>query len=158
MMRGPEKNITFQSGFPLSMASLFGSGGNMIRLLLVADKKERCLSLLSAFEKKEVITLHTENSGEAALAAVRTVIFDLVLVDENVGDMAGLELVERLVAVNPMINCAAISSLSKEDFHEASEGMGVLCSLPPCPSDQDVEKLLAHLGKVLDLTAAVRQA
>ena len=36
-----------------------------------------------------------------------------------------------------MINSAAVSSLSPEKFHEASEGLGILPQLPPRPGAHD---------------------
>jgi hypothetical protein len=44
--------------------------------------------------------------------------------------MTGLKFVEKLVLTNPMINCAAVSSLSSKDFHAASEGLGILMPMP----------------------------
>jgi two-component SAPR family response regulator len=38
---------------------------------------------------------------------------DLVVVDEKLGDMTGIEFIETLVSVNPMINCAAVSPPKK---------------------------------------------
>ncbi len=49
---------------------------------------------------------------------------------ENLGDMTGLEFIRAIVSKRPMVNCAAISSLASEDFHEASEGLGILMQLP----------------------------
>jgi hypothetical protein len=51
-----------------------------------------------------------------------------------------------------MINCAAISSLSHKDFHEASEGLGVLMQLPESPGRDDAAKLLEHLKTILNFT------
>ena len=51
---------------------------------------------------------------------------DLVIVDEQLDDMSGIEFVGRLVQVNPLVNTAIVGSLSDEDFHEATEGLGVL--------------------------------
>ena len=43
------------------------------------------------------------------------------LFDENLEDMTGLELVKKMVSVNPMLNFSAISSLFKDGFHEESD-------------------------------------
>ncbi len=125
----------------------------MIRLLLVTKTEERRRLLLPLFEKQEGRTVSAVDSGEQAVSEALAGEFDLVVVDEDLGDMTGLVLVERLVAANPMLNCAAVTSLSKADFHEASEGMGVLGSLPISPSKADVDALMDHLSKVLSLSA-----
>ncbi|MCK5229369.1 MAG: hypothetical protein KAR13_03835, partial [Desulfobulbaceae bacterium] len=77
---------------------------------------------------------------------------DLVIIDEKFSDMTGLEFAEKLVTVNPMMNCAMVSSLSPEDFHEATEGLGILMQLPLASGKEDAEKLLKHLNSILNLT------
>ena len=77
---------------------------------------------------------------------------DLVVVDEKLGDMTGIEFIETLVSVNPMINCAVVSPLPSDDFHEVSEGLGILAQLPVQPGAKDAEdllKLLNNLKKLL---------
>lgn len=87
-------------------------------------------------------------SGRKALSAVSERVFDLLVTDENLGDMTGLELIESLIATQPMLNCAAVSSLSSEGFHEASEGLGVLMQLPAEPGKKEAYELLEHLIKI----------
>ena len=47
--------------------------------------------------------------------------------------MTNLEFAGKLIKLNPMINCASVSSLPSNEFHEASEGLGMMCQLsfPP---------------------------
>ena len=66
--------------------------------------------------------------------------------------MPGLQFVEQLVALNPMINCALVSSLSKEDYHEASEGLGILMALPPESTADDGARLMSHLNQIMGLS------
>ena len=77
---------------------------------------------------------------------------DLVVADELLENMTGLELIKKLVMGNPMLNCAVVSSLSPEDFHEKSEGLGILMQLPIKPKEKDAEALLKHLNTILNLT------
>ncbi|MBC8246600.1 MAG: hypothetical protein H8E81_03365 [Deltaproteobacteria bacterium] len=78
--------------------------------------------------------------------------FDLAVADENIAGASGLEFAEKLVSVNPMINCAVVSPLSSKDFHEASEGLGVLMQLPVRPDEKQAQMLIKRLKKVLNLT------
>ncbi len=48
---------------------------------------------------------------------------------------------------------AAISSLSSKDYHEESEGLGVLMQIPVNPGSEDGEKVLVYLNKILKLTS-----
>ncbi len=73
--------------------------------------------------------------------------------DENPGGMTGLELAEKVVRINPMINCAVVSSLTPAEFHEASEGLGLLAQLPVRPGVAQAEDILKRLREVICLTS-----
>ena len=90
------------------------------------------------------------DSGSNGMSMVSENMFDLVVTDENLGDMTGLEFIRKIVAKNPMVNCAAVSSLAPGDFHEASEGLGILMQLPARPGKEHAEILLDHLKKILN--------
>ncbi len=64
--------------------------------------------------------------------------------------MTGLEFIKTVITQKPMVNCAAVSSLLPDDFHEASEGFGILMQLPPRPGGEHAEELLGHLKKILN--------
>ena len=87
-------------------------------------------------------------SGQQVLDAVSEKNFDLLVADETLGDMSGLELIESVIMSQPMLNCAAVSSLSKEDYHEASEGLGILMQLPSAPGREEADALMKHLNKI----------
>jgi hypothetical protein len=48
-----------------------------------------------------------------------------------------------------------VSSLSQKDFHEASEGLGLLMQLPVRPKKAHAEDLVKHLRSIQDLTSKV---
>ena len=89
------------------------------------------------------------SSAKAALEMIKSKPFDLVVTDETLVDMTGLELIENVVKTNPMINTASVSSLSADDYHEASEGLGVLKQLPAKPSQADGKDLMEYLRKIM---------
>jgi CheY-like chemotaxis protein len=122
----------------------------LTQLLFVTTDKTNLADLSVVIETQNGNIIWA-TSGSQALGRIGKTAVDLVLADEILGDMTGLDLIKRLVAINPMINCAVVSSLSKEDFHETSEGLGILMQLPPNPSWADGERLMAHLNQVLRL-------
>ena len=125
----------------------------MIRLLLVTPYKSSLSELASAMEKYDDVELTWTDSGQKALDKLAETSVDLVVIDKDLGDMTGLEFAEKLLRVNPMINSAVLSSLPSDDFHEASEGLGIFAQLPLRPTKSDAEKLLNDLKKLKDLTA-----
>ncbi|MCF8106907.1 MAG: hypothetical protein K9K64_15615 [Desulfohalobiaceae bacterium] len=123
----------------------------MLTILLVSAGNGSFSGLQSFFEKFENIRIQEAVAGNKAISAVLNEDLQLMIVDEVLPDMTGLELVEKCVVVNPMLNCALVSSLSKGAFHEASEGLGVLMQLPPQPGEIEGRELLKRLKKVLRL-------
>ena len=117
----------------------------MMKLLLVSPDKRSLSELASALNEHDDVELLTTESGEKALAIVSERAIDLVVTDEELGDMAGLEFARRLILLNPMINCATVSGLGAERFHEVSDGLGLMDQLPTRPGKEDAERLLRNL-------------
>ena len=67
--------------------------------------------------------------------------------------MTGLECIRKIVRRNPMINSAAVSTLMPDNFHEASEGLGVLMQLPAKTGQTQAAELLEKLKHILDIAA-----
>ncbi len=72
-----------------------------------------------------------------------------MVVDSDLPDTDPLGLVQKLLMVNAMVNTAVISPLTEEEFHEASEGLGVLSRLPVEPGPSDAADLLHKLRRIL---------
>jgi DNA-binding NtrC family response regulator len=123
----------------------------MIKALLVSSSRNIFSNLDAVFAEKHVHTMSSE-SGSQALSIISKHQFDIIIADETLTDMSGLELAKKLISKNPMLNIVLVSALSSEDFHEASEGLGILMHLPPVPQKADAEKLLEHLNHILLLT------
>ena len=128
----------------------------MIKLLLVSPNKNTLYNLASALAEHPDVDLSWAESGKTALEISTDSAIDLVVTDENLGDMTGLEFAGRLLSVNPMINCASVSSLSPEKFHEISEGLGIMVQLPVKPDKEDAEELLQHLKDIKNLMSRVK--
>jgi DNA-binding NtrC family response regulator len=104
----------------------------------------------AALDESDTLTTCLE-SGRKALLAITEKTFDLLVADEDLGDMSGLELVQSVIAKRPVINCAVASTLSPEDFHAESEGLGILMQLPAEPGKQEAYNLLECLNKIHSL-------
>ena len=124
----------------------------MNKLLMVTPDKAHFNEFALVLAQNDDVEVSWAETGQRALDMVSGMSFDLVVVDEKLGDMTGIEFIETLVSVNPMINCAAVSPLSSDEFHEVSEGLGILAQLPVLPGakdSEDVLKRLNHLKKLL---------
>lgn len=123
----------------------------MNTLLLVTPDKASFEEFASILERHDDVELSWAESGKRALDMISEAPFDLVVADEKLGDMTGIEFIETLVSVNPMINSAAVSSLPGDQFHEVSEGLGILLQLPVQPGAKDAEDLLNRVRHLKDL-------
>jgi enoyl-CoA hydratase/carnithine racemase len=86
----------------------------------------------------EIIWADSITAAHAAAAGS----IDLIIIDEKVDGRPGPDIAKEMIRVNAMANLALVSELSPEDFHEASEGLGIMAQLPPCPDEKDAERLL----------------
>ena len=66
----------------------------------------------------------------------------LMVIDETVDGVSNIDIARDVIFANAMINLVLVNSLSAEDFHEVSEGLGVLASLPPYPGQDDASRLI----------------
>ncbi len=124
----------------------------MIRVLLIGHEESHLSSLSQKLWQYNNVSVMKFDSGRIGLDLIHYNKVDFVIADEQLEDMTGLKFVERLVDVNPMMNCALISSLSVEDFHEATEGLGIIAQLPTQPDENQIEEMIHRLNKILDMT------
>ncbi len=123
----------------------------MFKLLLVSKNTDSFSDFIVTLKENGSNEVLYSGSGEEALNMLKQKSFDLVITDEDIGDMSGLEFVKRLISVNPFVNCAAISHLSEKEFHEASEGLGLMNHLPSDPKGADAEDVLKTLRQIKGL-------
>jgi CheY-like chemotaxis protein len=124
----------------------------MVNILMVSSAAEPMAELARFLEQQPALSFSHSKNGAAGLNEAGRNRFDLVIADETLDDMTGLEFANQLVTTDPMANLALVSSLSADDFHQASEGLGVLAQLPVQPNAADGRKLLDQLTSILQLT------
>lgn len=123
----------------------------MLHILLVTARRERIQSFAEGLSSNPDVCLDETAAGAQALNIVRTECPHLVIVDSVSADTDSLDLVRQMISVNAMVNTAVVSPLSDADFHDKSEGLGILCRLPPEPGGNDSKALLQKLREVLGL-------
>ena len=126
----------------------------MLRILLVSPDKDAFSELSSALAQHDDVDLSWAECGATALRNISEITVDLIITDEKLGDMTGLAFAGKLLAVNPMINCAILSCLSPKKFHEASEGLGLMAQLPVKPGKAQAEALLQQLKEIKNLMSS----
>jgi CheY-like chemotaxis protein len=127
---------------------------SLMRALLVSNRKASLSEFAATLENLSIHVVWSETEN-GAISMIGERAMDIIIADEALPHMTGLQFARKLVAINPMIHCAAVSSLSPEEFHEASEGLGLLMQLPVRPKRAHAEDLVKHLRSIMDLTGKV---
>lgn len=120
----------------------------MTDLLIVTSNPGAFSVFTQALSSRSDIRLVLADSGAHALGMIPEERFDLVVVDETLADMTGLGFAGKLVRSNPMLHFALVSALPEKEFHEASEGLGVLAQLPPRPDGAAAGRLMEQLDSI----------
>ncbi len=121
----------------------------MLHILLVTTRPEIFNSFVKALSSDPEVCLDQKASGAEALSMVRTKCPHLVIVDSGLPDVESLHLVKEIISVNAMVNTAVVSLLSDQEFHDAGEGLGILCRLPPESGNKEAGELLQQLRALI---------
>jgi DNA-binding response OmpR family regulator len=121
----------------------------MLRIVLATTRPKAWRPFAAALTSNSEVHLDYVVSGAEALDSVRTSAPHLVIVDSDLPDRAPLDLVQKLITINAMVNTAVVSSLPDQEFHEVSEGLGVLIRLSEVPGRSEAGNLLHKLRMVL---------
>lgn len=97
-------------------------------------------------------------SGAEALAILSARQVDLIVIDEMLQEMTGLDLARQVAFRNPMTAAALVSPLAPEAFHEATEGLGILAQLPLQPGRAEFRDLFEKMGRVMRMTEGIKGA
>ncbi len=122
----------------------------MISALMVSRDKLFFSGIKSVLAQENIKTVWCP-TGEKALSMLSANSIDLIIIDETLPDMTGRQFIETVVIKNPMTNCVVASPLSKKEFHEAYEGLGVLMQFPVISGEREAWKLLERSQQIFNL-------
>lgn len=123
-------------------------------ILIVTPDADGFSELRGEMSSQKDFGVTLAGSGTEALNLIKNKSFHMVVADENLGDMSGLEFAEKLVHLNPLVNCALVNSLAPREFHEASEGLGILAQLSPRPDKEAAKELVEKYFEIIGLNRA----
>ncbi len=113
-------------------------------LLFVSGQTDELKAMGDALAELIPVRISHAATAEQALAMAKDASVKLAVIGGKFeGD--ALELVNQLMLQDAFINTAVVSDESEEDFHERSEGLGVLAQLPNSPGPQQAKELVELL-------------
>ena len=119
-----------------------------LNLLLMSKNKQRLADLEQALVNHGQHRVLYCSSSEEIYEAIAAGTIDGVIVDEEVEGGTGIEFIRELTLRSPFINCALVSSLYADEFHEAIEGYGIFMQIPPHPGLKEAKQIGAHLARI----------
>ena len=125
----------------------------MSKILLVSKGSASLADLADELIKRKEFDVIQVQSGEEALSLVRENRADVVIAADVLSDGLAVPFVQELMRKHPLINCAMVSPLSPEDFHELTEGLGLFMQLPLHPGAEEAKKMIQFLDSISALMA-----
>ena len=118
-----------------------------LSVLLVAEQPQNLAELEQFFSSDSQV--HLEHASPiSAIDTAKQLAPHLVVIDEDLGQIDPLELIRNLLTINAFIHTALVSSLTHQQFHETTEGLGIAAQLPPRPSATHAADLLAKIKSI----------
>ena len=121
------------------------------KFLIATRHKDRFIPLAEALETLIQADIHWAATGKEAIEQAGSLLPVLTVIDETLPDMSGLETIRDLMTTNALLNTALVSSLSPDDFHEFSEGLGILVQLPVSPGEKEAGEIVSSLRNIFAL-------
>jgi DNA-binding NtrC family response regulator len=118
------------------------------RILLLTSRPDQLKPFIHALNQDRDSVVATVESIQETVKAIEKSVPALVIVDDQVQGLAGLDIVRHLINVNAFIQTAVLSELGQQEFHERSEGLGILSKLPLIPKEEEARKLIRLLRQV----------
>lgn len=119
-----------------------------MQIMLVSRERERLASLASGLWTLAETEIHQASSRTEVMELLQEKGIALVVIDEQLTDMSGLDLAKMVARQHPFVNCILVDGQPPEIFHEQTEGLGVLMQLPSPPEMADAKSIMTHLTAI----------
>ena len=120
----------------------------MTRILLVTGESGEFDTFKSGLPEDWDTSLGTFSSAEKALDTVKKEKVDVIVVGSKLDDETSLGFVKKLMKSNPLVNCAMVSSLPHDEFHEATEGYGLFMQVEESPGLEEGARMVELLNSI----------
>jgi len=90
--------------------------------------------------------IHKMDSLENAQENMKKQAPSLIILDLDMEGKAMRDAVISLLTINASVHSVVVSSMGAEEFHEFTEGLGILMSLPVTPTVENAKDVLSVLS------------
>lgn len=118
-----------------------------MHVVILTDRKESLLE----FARGLGADVQWATAADDVLSRAKTPPWQLVVVDAMMPGMQYKTFLIDLLRVNAMLSTVVITDMDEEAFHEDSEGLGVLCTVPGNPGRESGVKVMDRFCQLLGL-------
>ncbi|THB70944.1 MAG: hypothetical protein D6B25_19460 [Desulfobulbaceae bacterium] len=129
-----------------------------IRVAVIHQDHDYFEKLERELARYHLIAAQQISNQEMVAQQARENKFDIALVAENVGNLTGMEIIKQIVSVNPLVNCALVSPLYPDEFHDATEGFGLFMQIPTDPDHSTTQTIIDKISKITGITITKRES
>jgi len=120
----------------------------LIEIVIVTTATAKFEALEKQLESNPKVHIGWAKTCDAAIKIASAETPSLMIIDAQLDDKSSLDLAREVIVVNAGIHMALVSSLSADEFHNASEGLGILAQLPPNPGISEAALLLSLIETI----------
>jgi two-component SAPR family response regulator len=120
----------------------------VIQIVIVTNDTDNFSEFAESLSVDSKCRIHWANSVQSALDEELNIPPDLMIIDETVEGLTGIDIARKIILKNAFINLAVASSLPPKIFHEVSEGLGIMAQLPLTPNKSDAQRLLEAMASL----------
>jgi DNA-binding NtrC family response regulator len=117
-------------------------------VVLISKEPDYFSELSTALAEDAQMSVAWFGTAEQVYRAAEKKQVDVLIVAEEIKQSSGLQFIRELVRSHPFINCALVSPLYPQEFHEATEGLGLFMQLPPAPDGAQAPKIREQLAAI----------
>lgn len=122
----------------------------MKKILIASTDFNKFKKIEDVFTAKGEYSISKSETGKDTLEKIREDYYTLAVLDEKLPDSTGEKLAEEIIKINAMTNTTLVSDLSDHDFHEATEGLGILMKLPKVIDEEKAQELEEYLDYIVN--------
>lgn len=123
----------------------------MTRILLVTGESGEFDTFKGGLPKEWDTSLGTVSSSKKALEIMSNEKVDVVVLGSKLDDDTPLEFMKKMMKTHPLVNCAMVSALDHDKFHEVTEGYGLFMQIDENPGVDEATKMVALLNSIYGL-------
>lgn len=113
---------------------------------IVSDSIARFKDFVAYLEQAGHTWLHRLTGETIRITAALPGPPDLVVIDEHFATRSSVDVIRQLLRTNAFLNIAAVSASPAKDFHEDTEGLGIVMQLANPPTREDAVRVASYLA------------